>query len=262
MRTTDPDIYAAGDAVEVEHLVLPGTWLIPLAGPANRQGRVAAENICGRDTVFDPVQGTSIVKVFDMVAGGTGANQRQLDAAGIPYERVQIHPSGHAGYYPGTAMMHVKVLFEPVTGKLLGAQIVGFDGVDKRLDVLATALRGGMTVYDLEGLELAYAPPFGSAKDPVNMAGFVASNVLTRRPAAVVPQRVPGGDRGRPDHRRPRPAGVRDLAPARRGERPAARPCATPRRAGTRPGRSGCTAPSGSAATWPTGRWCSAASPT
>jgi NADPH-dependent 2,4-dienoyl-CoA reductase/sulfur reductase-like enzyme/peroxiredoxin family protein/rhodanese-related sulfurtransferase/TusA-related sulfurtransferase len=178
LRTSDPDIWAAGDAVEVEHTVLPDTWLIPLAGPANRQGRVAAENMCGRDTVYASTQGTSIVKVFDMVAGGTGASEKQLVAAGIPYLAVQTHPHGHAGYYPGTAMMHVKVLFAPEDGRLLGAQIAGFDGVDKRLDVLATALRAGLTVHDLEHLELAYAPPFGSAKDPVNMAGFMASNVL------------------------------------------------------------------------------------
>ena len=178
MQTSDPDVYAAGDAVEVEHTVLPGTWLIPLAGPANRQGRVAAENICGRSTVFESTQGTSIVKVFDMVAGGTGASEKQLVAAGVPFDAVQTHPHGHAGYYPGTAMMHVKVLFAPDTGRILGAQIAGFDGVDKRLDVLATALRAGMTVYDLETLELSYAPPFGSAKDPVNMIGFVASNTL------------------------------------------------------------------------------------
>ena len=178
MRTSDPSIWAAGDAVEVEHTVLPDTWLIPLAGPANRQGRVAAENMCGRDTEYTSTQGTSIVKVFDMVAGGTGASEKQLVAAGIPHLKVQTHPHGHAGYYPGTAMMHVKVLFSPEDGKILGAQIAGFDGVDKRLDVLATAIRAGLTVYDLEHLELAYAPPFGSAKDPVNMAGFMASNVL------------------------------------------------------------------------------------
>ncbi len=178
MRTSDPSIWAAGDAVEVRHAVLPGSWLLPLAGPANRQGRVAAESICGRDTVFPTVEGTSIVKVFDMVAGGTGASEKQLVAAGIPFLTVSTHPSGHAGYYPGTAAMNVKLAFSPSDGKILGAQIAGFDGVDKRLDVLATALRAGMTVYDLEDLELAYAPPFGSAKDPVNMAGFVASNVL------------------------------------------------------------------------------------
>lgn len=178
MRTSDPDVYAAGDAVESPHTVLPGSWLFPLAGPANRQGRVAAENICGRDTVYESTQGTSIVKVFDMVAGGTGATEKQLVAAGVPFCAVQTHPNGHAGYYPGTAMMNVKVLFAPGTGRILGAQIAGFDGVDKRLDVLATALRAGMTVYDLETLELSYAPPFGAAKDPVNMVGFVAANTL------------------------------------------------------------------------------------
>ena len=178
MQTSDPSIWAAGDAVEVSHAVLPGSWLLPLAGPANRQGRVAAESICGRDTVFPTVEGTSVVKVFDMVAGGTGASEKQLRAAGVPFRTVSTHPSGHAGYYPGTAAMNLKLAFSPEDGKILGAQIAGFDGVDKRLDVLATALRAGMTVYDLEDLELAYAPPFGSAKDPVNMAGFVASNVL------------------------------------------------------------------------------------
>ncbi|OJV57910.1 MAG: pyridine nucleotide-disulfide oxidoreductase [Cellulomonas sp. 73-145] len=178
MRTSDPAIWAAGDAVETPHTVLPGTALAPLAGPANRQARVAAENICGRDTVYRSTQGTSVVKVFDMVAGGTGATERQLVAAQVPYRAVHVHPSGHAGYYPGTAMMSLKLLFSPGTGRILGAQAAGFDGVDKRLDVLAAALRAEQTVYDLEELELAYAPPFGSAKDPVNMAGFVASNVL------------------------------------------------------------------------------------
>ena len=178
MRTSHPDIWAAGDAVEVEHTVLPGSWIIPLAGPANRQARVAAENICGRDTEYESTQGTSIVKVFDMVAGGTGATEKQLKAAGIPFLRAHAHPSGHAGYYPGTAQMDIKCLFSPDDGRVLGAQITGFDGVDKRLDVFATAIRLGATVYDLEKLELAYAPPFGSAKDPVNMIGFVASNIL------------------------------------------------------------------------------------
>ena len=178
MRTSDPSIWAAGDAVETLHPVLPGAHLNPLAGPANRQARVAAENICGRDTEFRSTQGTSIVKVFDMVAGGTGATKRQLDAAGMDYRVVHVHPSGHAGYYPGTAMMHIKLLFSPEDGRVLGAQACGFDGVDKRLDLFAMAIRAGLTVYDLEEQELAYAPPFGSAKDPVNMAGFVASNVL------------------------------------------------------------------------------------
>jgi NADPH-dependent 2,4-dienoyl-CoA reductase/sulfur reductase-like enzyme/peroxiredoxin family protein/rhodanese-related sulfurtransferase/TusA-related sulfurtransferase len=177
-RTSDPDIVAAGDAVEVRHAVLPDTWLIPLAGPANRQGRAAAENLLGRNSPAPTVQGTSIVKVFDMTAGGTGASETNLRRAGIPYRKVHLHPSGHASYYPGTAPMHIKLTFAPDSGRLLGAQVSGVDGVDKRLDVFATAIRGGMTVFDLERLELAYAPPFGSAKDPVNMAGFVAANVL------------------------------------------------------------------------------------
>ncbi len=178
MQTSDPHIWAAGDAVETPNPVLPGSYLNPLAGPANRQARVAAENICGRRTEYLSTQGTSIVKVFEMVAGGTGPTERQLKAAGIDYRAVHVHPSGHAGYYPGTAMMHLKVLFDPDGGRIFGAQACGFDGIDKRLDLLAMAVRQGMTVYDLEHQELAYAPPFGSAKDPINMAGFVASNVL------------------------------------------------------------------------------------
>ena len=200
-----------------------------------------------------------------MVAGGTGATEKQLDAAGIPYLRAQIHPSGHAGYYPGTAQMDSQgACSRPMTGKVLGAQIVGFDGVDKRLDVLATALRGGMTVYDLEKLELAYAPPFGSAKDPVNMIGFVASNMLRGDLRLVVlhatTRRTTEGARII-DVRGP--SEFDDLAPARRGERAAERPCAMAQaELGPRHRRSGCTAPSGSAATWPTGSWSSAASPT
>ena len=174
---------------------------------------------------------------------------------------MQIHPSGHAGYYPGTAKMQLKVLFEPVTGKLLGAGIVGFDGVDKRLDVLATALRGGMTVHELEGLELAYAPPFGSAKDPINMAGFVASNELKKDLRLWYPSEYPAAPRAQGSSmsgaRRSTRSGT---CPELRTSR--CRPCARPSTAGTRAGRSGCTAPSGSAATWPTGRWCSAGSPT
>lgn len=178
MRTSHPDIYAAGDAVEVRDLVTGQAALVPLAGPANRQGRVVADNIAGRPSRFAPVQGTSIIKVFDMTAGCTGASERRLQQDSIAHRKIYVHPSGHAGYYPGTAAMHLKLLFAPVDGKLLGAQVVGFDGVDKRIDVLAVALRAGLTVYDLEELELAYAPPYGSAKDPVNMAGFVAANLL------------------------------------------------------------------------------------
>ncbi len=178
MRTSDPHIYAAGDAVEVKDLVTDEPAFVPLAGPANRQGRIAADNICGRASAYTSTQGTAIVKVFDMTGGGTGASERTLQRKKMPYRKIYVHPSGHAGYYPGSAPMHLKLLFSPDTGKLLGAQVVGFDGVDKRLDVLATALRAGLTVYDLEHLELAYAPPYGSAKDPVNMAGFVAANLL------------------------------------------------------------------------------------
>jgi NADPH-dependent 2,4-dienoyl-CoA reductase/sulfur reductase-like enzyme/peroxiredoxin family protein/rhodanese-related sulfurtransferase/TusA-related sulfurtransferase len=178
LRTSDPDIYAAGDAIEVGDAVTGEPALIPLAGPANRQGRIVAENICGRDSVYAGTQGSAIVKVFDMTGGGTGASEKTLRKLNRPYRKIYLHPSGHAGYYPGSAPMHIKVLFAPDTGRLLGAQVVGFDGVDKRLDVFATALRAGLTVHDLQNLELAYAPPYASAKDPVNMAGFIASNLL------------------------------------------------------------------------------------
>ncbi len=178
MRTSDPRIYAAGDAVEVPDAVTGHPALLPLAGPASRQGRIAAENVCGRDTTYAGTQGTAIVKIFDMTAAMTGASEKALCRRGIPFRKVYVHPAGHAGYYPGTAQMHLKLIFAPEQGLLLGAQAVGYDGVDKRIDVLATAIRAKLTVYDLEQLELAYAPPYGSAKDPVNMAGFVAANLL------------------------------------------------------------------------------------
>lgn len=178
MRTSDPDIYAAGDMVEVTDTVTGEPTVIPLAGPANRQGRIVADHLFGRDSAYQSTQGTAVLKVFDMTGGCTGASEKVLQRQHIPYRKIYIHPSGHAGYYPGTAPMHIKVLFAPDDGRVLGAQIVGYDGVDKRIDVFATAIRAGMTVYDLEHLELAYAPPYGSAKDPVNMAGFVASNLL------------------------------------------------------------------------------------
>ncbi|MCB0127254.1 MAG: FAD-dependent oxidoreductase, partial [Caldilineaceae bacterium] len=178
MRTSDPDIYAAGDMVEVTDTVTGEPTVIPLAGPANRQGRIIADHIFGRASAYRSTQGTAVLKVFDMTGGCTGASEKVLNRSHIPYRKIYIHPSGHAGYYPGTAPMHLKLLFAPDDGRVLGAQIVGYDGVDKRLDVFATALRAGMTVYDLEHLELAYAPPYGSAKDPVNMAGFVAANLL------------------------------------------------------------------------------------
>ncbi len=178
MRTSDPDIYAVGDAVEVQDFVGGFPVVIPLAGPANRQGRIAAINALGGDAAYDRTQGTAICKVFDLAVGMTGLSEKALKRAGLPYEKVYVHPASHAGYYPGAMQMSLKLLFDPKSGKILGAQCVGADGVDKRTDVLAVAIRAGMTVYDLEKLELAYAPPFGSAKDPVNYAGFVAANVL------------------------------------------------------------------------------------
>jgi NADPH-dependent 2,4-dienoyl-CoA reductase/sulfur reductase-like enzyme/rhodanese-related sulfurtransferase len=178
MQTSNPDIYAAGDAVEVKDMITGNDALIALAGPANRQGRIAADHIFGRYSIYQSTQGTAIVKVFEMTGGATGATEKTLKHQNINYRKVYLHPSGHASYYPGTAPMHIKLLFAPENGRILGAQIVGYDGVDKRIDVFATALRGNMTIHDLQMLELAYAPPYGSAKDPVNMAGFVASNLL------------------------------------------------------------------------------------
>lgn len=177
LRTSDPNIYAVGDAIEVKDYILGTPGLIPLAGPANKQGRIAADNIAGRDVTYKGTQGTAIAKVFDLVVASTGISQRTLKSRGIEHKAVTIHPLSHAGYYPGGVPMALKVIFAP-DGQVLGAQAVGPDGVDKRIDVLATVIRFRKSVFDLEELELAYAPPFGSAKDPVNMAGFVASNVL------------------------------------------------------------------------------------
>lgn len=178
MLTNDPDIYAVGDAVEVVDFVGGYQTLVPLAGPANRQGRIAADNALGRDSAYNGTQGTGICKVFDLAVGMTGANEKTLKRAGTDYEKVYVHPANHATYYPGASPVSLKLLFEPKEGKILGAQAVGTDGVDKRIDVLAVAIRAGLTVFDLEEMELSYAPPFGSAKDVVNLAGFVASNVI------------------------------------------------------------------------------------
>jgi NADPH-dependent 2,4-dienoyl-CoA reductase/sulfur reductase-like enzyme/rhodanese-related sulfurtransferase len=178
MRTSDPDIFAVGDAVEVRDFITGLPVIVPLAGPANRQGRIAADNASGRASVYKGVQSTSIVKIFDLVAASTGINEKALNKNNIPYVASYTHSSSNAMYYPGAEFMAVKILFSPDNGRLFGAQIVGGKGVDKRIDVLSAAIRGGMTVYDLEELELAYAPPFSSAKDPVNIAGLVASNIL------------------------------------------------------------------------------------
>ena len=181
MRTDKPDVYAIGDAVEVVDFVSGKKVHVPLAGPANRQGRIAADNIAGIDTVYKNTQGTAICKIFDLTAAVTGLNEKNAIKWGIPYIKSYTHGSSHASYYPGSFPLSIKILFDPKSGKLLGAQVIGKDGIDKRIDVFATALRHGLTVYDLAELELAYAPPYGSAKDPVNMAGFVAQNILEGR---------------------------------------------------------------------------------
>ncbi len=178
MTTSDPNIFAVGDAVEISDFVTGFPTSVALAGPANKQGRIAADNAMGRRSLYTGALGTSIVKVFDLAVAGTGSNEKTLVKHGIPFMISYTHSGSHASYYPGSTPMAIKLIFCPNTGKILGAQIVGADGVDKRIDVLSTAIHGGMTVMDLEELELAYAPPYSSAKDPINMAGFVASNIL------------------------------------------------------------------------------------
>jgi NADPH-dependent 2,4-dienoyl-CoA reductase/sulfur reductase-like enzyme/rhodanese-related sulfurtransferase len=177
LRTSVPSIYGVGDAIEVADAVTGGPALVPLAGPASRQGRAAADHLFGHGGQRSPVLGTAIVRVFGIVAATTGPGEKALRAAGIAHHAVHLHPNSHAGYYPGARPLHLKLLFAP-DGRVLGAQATGGDGADKRIDVIATAIRAGMTVDDLADLELAYSPPFGSAKDPVNLAGMVASNVL------------------------------------------------------------------------------------
>jgi len=177
LQTNAAGVYAVGDAVEVVDIVSGAKTAVPLAGPANRQGRIAADNIAGIPTLYKGVQGTSILKVFELTAAATGSNERTLQKQQLDYKAIRIHPESHAGYYPGSRQMTLKLLFDPA-GRILGAQAVGYEGVDKRIDVIAAVLRLGGTVYDLTELELAYAPPFSSAKDPVNMAGYAAENVL------------------------------------------------------------------------------------
>ena len=177
METSIPDIYAVGDAVEVKHFITDKDSVISLAGPANKQGRIVADNICGINSEYKGSQGSSVIKLFDMTVATTGINEQQAKANGIEYEKVILTQNSHAGYYPGATAMTVKLIFEKATYKILGAQIVGYDGVDKRIDVIATAIRAGMKADELKDLDLAYAPPYSSAKDPVNMAGFVADNI-------------------------------------------------------------------------------------
>ena len=177
METSVPDIYAAGDAVQVKHYVTGEDALISLAGPANKQGRIIADNICGRDSRYLGSQGSSVIKVFDMTAATTGVNEISARKAGLDVDTVILSPMSHAGYYPGGKLMTMKVVFEKETYRLLGAQIVGYEGVDKRIDVLAAAIHAGMKAPQLKDLDLAYAPPYSSAKDPVNMAGFMIENI-------------------------------------------------------------------------------------
>ena len=183
METSVPDIYAVGDAVEVSHFVTGKKSLISLAGPANKQGRIAADNICGGNSMFKGTQGSSVIKIFEMTGAVTGINEKTAEAAGIVYDKVVLSPVSHAAYYPGGQTMYMKVLYEKETLRLLGAQIAGYEGVDKRIDVLAAAIRAGMTADKLAELELAYAPPYSSAKDPVNMAGFMIENLETEKVA-------------------------------------------------------------------------------
>ncbi len=178
MQTSAANVWAVGDAVEVKDFVTGQPAQIPLAGPANRQGRIAADNIFGVPSEYKDTLGTGICKVFDLSAASTGASEKLLSSQGMPYEKIYVHGMDHAGYYPGATQVHLKLIFDPEDGRILGAQAVGQKGVDKRIDVLATAIRGKMTVFDLEEFELCYAPPFGSAKDVINQAGFVASNVI------------------------------------------------------------------------------------
>ncbi len=177
METSAPDIYAVGDAVQVKHFVTGEDALISLAGPANKQGRIAADNICGGDSRYQGSQSSSIIKIFDLTAAATGINEGAAKKAGISYDKVILSPMSHAGYYPGGRVMTMKVLFEKESFRLLGAQIIGYEGVDKRIDVIATAIRTGMKATELKDLDLAYAPPYSSAKDPVNMAGFIIDNL-------------------------------------------------------------------------------------
>ncbi len=178
MQTSDPAIYAVGDAVEEKDFVTGKQTLVPLAGPANRQGRMAADNMLGRNESYQGTQGTAICKIFDLAVASTGKNEKQLKREGIAYEKVYVHTASHASYYPGAEVVSFKMLFDPQTGKIFGAQAVGKDGIDKRIDVMAVAQRAGMTVEQLQHLELTYAPPFGSAKDVINQAAFVATNLI------------------------------------------------------------------------------------
>ena len=177
MQTSDPYIYAVGDAIEEPDFVTGNPTLVPLAGPANRQGRMAADNMLGREETYQSTQGTAICKIFDLAIASTGKNEKSLKREGIPYKKIYVHTASHASYYPGAELVSFKMLYCPETLKILGAQAAGKDGVDKRIDIMAVAQRAGMTIEQLQHLELTYAPPFGSAKDVINQAAFVAVNI-------------------------------------------------------------------------------------
>lgn len=194
LQTSDPNIYAVGDVVETRDFVTGEPAQVPLAGPANRQGRLAADHIFGRDVAYRGTQGTAILRVFDLTAACTGWSEKQLQRRQRSYRKVYIHPAQHASYFPGAQAMTLKLLFDPADGRLLGAQGVGGEGVDKRIDVLAMAIQGRMTVYDLEQAELAYAPQYGSAKDPVNMLGFVASELLREEHRQITVEQLAAAD--------------------------------------------------------------------
>lgn len=185
MQTNDPFIYAVGDAIEDSDFVTGKPGLVPLAGPANRQGRMAADNIFGRNESYQSTQGTAICKVFDLAVASVGKNEKQLKKDSIEYQKVYVHTASHASYYPGAETVSLKLIYSPTSGKILGAQAVGKDGVDKRIDVLAVAQRAGMTVEQLQHLELTYAPPYGSAKDVINQAAFVANNIINGDATAI-----------------------------------------------------------------------------
>jgi NADPH-dependent 2,4-dienoyl-CoA reductase/sulfur reductase-like enzyme/rhodanese-related sulfurtransferase len=179
LETSIPHIWAVGDVIEVENYITHEPSLIALAGPANRQGRSVANSIFGNPDPYDGTLGTAVIRVFDLTIACTGINERALKAKGTPYHAIHLHPNSHAGYYPGAHPIALKLLFSPTSGEILGAQAIGRDGVEKRIDVIATAIKGKLRAQDLVDLELCYAPPFGSAKDPVNIAGMIAENVLS-----------------------------------------------------------------------------------
>jgi len=193
LHTNKPDVWAAGDAIEVRNPIVgkKEKWAVPLSGPANRQGRMIADNIYGMNRKFEGTYAASVVRVFDLIAACVGMNEKMLASKNIPYQSVHVHPSSHAGYFPGAKSLNFKLIFNPETGKILGAQAVGEAGVEKRIDVISTAMQGGLDVQDLADLELCYAPPVGSTKDPVNIAGMAAQNIID----GIVEQIYSGTDR-------------------------------------------------------------------